>query len=93
MKKVIALLLALTLFLPVCALADEVVNVFNWVDYIDEDVIKQFEEETGIKVNYMCFTTNEDMMVQVEASPAPLTCASLPSTLWSGCWKRICWPS
>ncbi len=70
MKKVIALLLALTLFLPVCALADEVVNVFNWVDYIDEDVIKQFEEETGIKVNYMCFTTNEDMMVQVEASPS-----------------------
>lgn len=70
MKKVIALLLALTLFLPVCALADEVVNVFNWVDYIDEDVIKQFEEETGIKVNYMSFTTNEDMMVQVEASPS-----------------------
>ncbi len=70
MKKVLALLLALTLFLPVCALADEVVNVFNWVDYIDEDVIKQFEEETGIKVNYMSFTTNEDMMVQVEASPS-----------------------
>ncbi len=70
MKKVIVLLLALTLFLPVCALADEVVNVFNWVDYIDEDVIKQFEEETGIKVNYMSFTTNEDMMVQVEASPS-----------------------
>lgn len=70
MKKIIALLLALTLFLPVCALADEVVNVFNWVDYIDEDVIKQFEEETGIKVNYMSFTTNEDMMVQVEASPS-----------------------
>ncbi len=46
------------------------VNVFNWVDYIDEDVIKQFEEETGIKVNYMSFTTNEDMMVQVEASPS-----------------------
>ncbi len=70
MKKVLALLLALTLFLPVCALADEVVNVFNWVDYIDEDVIKQFEEETGIKVNYMSFTTNVYMMVQVEASPS-----------------------
>ncbi len=69
MKKILALMLVLTLFLPVCAQAEEVVNVFNWADYIDEDVIKQFEEETGIKVNYMTFTTNEDMMVQVEASP------------------------
>jgi spermidine/putrescine transport system substrate-binding protein len=70
MKKILALLLVLTLCLPLCAQAEEVVNVFNWVDYIDESVIKQFEEETGIKVNYMSFTTNEDMMVQVEASPS-----------------------
>lgn len=70
MKKLLALLLALALFLPACAMADEVVNVFNWEDYIDSDVIRQFEEETGIKVNYMRFSTNEDMVVQVEASPS-----------------------
>ena len=27
------------------------VNVYNWGEYIDEDVIGMFEEETGIKVN------------------------------------------
>ena len=27
-------------------------NVYNWGEYIDEDVIDLFEEETGIKVNY-----------------------------------------
>ncbi len=71
MKKMLSLLLTLALLLPACALADDrpVVNVFNWAEYIDEDVLRQFEEETGIHVNYMMFTTNEDMMVQVEKNP------------------------
>lgn len=69
MKKVLGLLLILSLLLPACASAQEVVNVFNWEDYIDESVLQQFEAETGIHVNYMRFTTNEDMMVQVEANP------------------------
>lgn len=37
------------------------VNVYNWGEYIDEDVIDIFEEETGIRVNYKTFDTNEDM--------------------------------
>ena len=49
--------------------AQEVVNVYNWYDYMDESVFEQFEEETGIHVNKMYFTTNEDMMVQVRVSP------------------------
>lgn len=69
MKKLVSLLLLLALLLPVCSSAQEVVNVFNWEDYIDESVLQQFEQETGIHVNYMRFTTNEDMMVQVEANP------------------------
>lgn len=70
MKKILAILVALVLLLPTVASAQEVVNVFNWEDYIDETVLEQFEEETGIKVNYMRFTTNEDMLVQVEANPS-----------------------
>ncbi len=72
MKKLASLLLsALLAFsaLPVLAQGGGVVNVFNWEDYINEDVIAMFEEETGIKVNYMRFTLNEDMMVQVRTSP------------------------
>ena len=57
------------MMIPACGLAQEVVNVFNWEDYIDESVLEDFEAETGIHVNYMRFTTNEDMMVQVEANP------------------------
>lgn len=69
MKKLLCILVTLALMLPVCASAQEVVNVFNWEDYIDESVLAQFEQETGIHVNYMRFTTNEDMIVQVEANP------------------------
>lgn len=70
MKKLLCALLSLMLLLPaIGASAQEVVNVFNWEDYIDESVLQQFEAETGIHVNYMRFTSNEDMIVQVEANP------------------------
>ncbi len=70
MKKTVSMLLALLLVLAAApAFAEGVVNVFNWEDYINEDVILLFEEETGIKVNYMNFTLNEDMMVHVRNSP------------------------
>ncbi|MEM1039288.1 MAG: polyamine ABC transporter substrate-binding protein [Pseudomonadota bacterium] len=35
------------------------VNVYNWSDYIDEAIIKEFEAETGIKVVYDVFDSNE----------------------------------
>lgn len=42
-------------------------NVYNWGDYIDESVLKDFEKEYKIKVNYDTFTTNEDMYVKLKA--------------------------
>lgn len=66
MKKlalVLALVLALAAVSP--AMAAEVVNVFNWEDYICPEALELFTKETGIEVNYMNFTTNEDMMVKI----------------------------
>lgn len=34
-------------------------NVYNWSDYIDDSVIKDFETKTGIKVRYDVFDSNE----------------------------------
>lgn len=42
-------------------------NVYNWGDYIDESVLKEFEKKYQIKVNYDTFTTNEDMYVKLKA--------------------------
>ena len=48
------------LMLATPALAQEnVVNVYNWSDYIAEDTVAKFEAETGIKVNYDVFDSNE----------------------------------
>ncbi|WP_299607937.1 polyamine ABC transporter substrate-binding protein [uncultured Tateyamaria sp.] len=40
------------------ALADEV-RVYNWSDYIDEDLLTKFEEETGLELVYDVFDSNE----------------------------------
>ena len=37
----------------------KVVNVFNWSDYIDQSVLDDFTKETGIKVRYDVFDSNE----------------------------------
>ncbi|KAB2333258.1 ABC transporter substrate-binding protein [Cytobacillus depressus] len=41
-------------------------TIFNWGDYIDTDLIKRFEKETGIKVIYETFDSNEAMLTKIE---------------------------
>ena len=65
MKKWILMLLTLV-FLTGCGGSDNVVNVYNWGEYIDRDVLSQFEEETGITVVYDTFVTNEDLYVKMK---------------------------
>ena len=38
---------------------EKVVNVYNWSDYIDPKMLEKFTAETGIKVNYDVFDSNE----------------------------------
>jgi putrescine transport system substrate-binding protein len=44
---------------PAAAANEKVLNVYNWSDYIQPSVIKDFEKETGIHVNYDVFDSNE----------------------------------
>ncbi|MEA4927178.1 MAG: spermidine/putrescine ABC transporter substrate-binding protein [Candidatus Limiplasma sp.] len=70
-KSLIWLILVLmALSMPLAGLAEEVVNIYNWEDYICEDTLDMFTAETGITVNMMNFTTNEDMLVKVYNSPS-----------------------
>ncbi|MDH6230314.1 putrescine transport system substrate-binding protein [Mesorhizobium soli] len=51
---------ALATLISVSAYAQErVVNVYNWSDYIDSSIITDFTKETGIKVVYDVFDSNE----------------------------------
>ena len=41
-------------------------TIYNWGDYIDPDLLKQFQKETGITVIYQTFDSNEAMMTKIQ---------------------------
>ena len=46
---------------------EKVLNIYNWPDYIPEGMVAAFEKETGIKVNYDTFETNEALNAKLVA--------------------------
>ncbi|TQR20158.1 ABC transporter substrate-binding protein [Psychrobacillus vulpis] len=44
----------------------DTVTIFNWGEYIDPDLIAQFEKESGYRVVYETFDSNEAMMTKIE---------------------------
>ncbi|MDO4741618.1 MAG: extracellular solute-binding protein, partial [Eubacteriales bacterium] len=43
----------------------ETISVYNWGDYVEPEIIDIFEAETGIRVIYETFETNEDMYAKI----------------------------
>ena len=67
LKKLIAvLLLACLALLPVCSLADGTLNVLNYGEYIDDEVIYNFEKEFGVRVNYSLNSNPEEMYTKLQ---------------------------
>ena len=52
-------LLATLIVTGTAARSERVVNVCSWGEYIDESLITEFEEQTGIRVNYQTAESNE----------------------------------
>ena len=73
MKRVVSLLLcAVMMFLCLGLTGCEkeegnVVNVYNWGEYIDESIFDDFEAETGITVNYNTFSSNEMLYSSIKS--------------------------
>lgn len=44
---------------------DKVINFYNWGDYIDPELLAEFEEETGYRVIYETFDSNEAMVAKI----------------------------
>jgi len=46
---------------------EKILNIYNWPDYVPEGMIAAFEKESGIKVNYDTFETNEALHAKLVA--------------------------
>ena len=79
MKKILKLLLAVLMvvsltactkekstdFDPVAEWGTNVLNVYNWGEYIDKSVLTAFEKKYNCKINYSLFTSNEEMYTKL----------------------------
>lgn len=65
-KLIAALLLVCLALLPVLSLADGTLNVLNYGNYIDEQVLRNFEKEYGVKINYSTADTPESMYTKLQ---------------------------
>lgn len=70
MKKIMLLIIPIIMvfaFTGCNNAATTTLNIYNWGDYIDPDVIRDFEQEYSIRVNYEEFATNEEMLAKIQA--------------------------
>jgi putrescine transport system substrate-binding protein len=78
------LFVAAAVFVSATAFAQEekVLNIYNWSDYIGDDLIKKFEAETGIKVRYDNFDNNEIVHAKLVAGKTGYDII-VPSSNWA----------
>jgi spermidine/putrescine transport system substrate-binding protein len=61
------MLLALSLLAGATGLTAAEVNLFGWSEYIPQDVLDGFTKETGIKVNFETYASNEELLSKLVA--------------------------
>ncbi|MDE2368236.1 MAG: polyamine ABC transporter substrate-binding protein [Burkholderiales bacterium] len=61
---------------------EPVLNVYNWSDYIGPNTIADFEKETGIKVRYDVFDSNETLLAKMMAGRTGYD-VIVPSAQWA----------
>jgi spermidine/putrescine transport system substrate-binding protein len=61
--KIVALMLAMTFS---AFAADKELYIYNWSEYMPDEVLKRFQKETGIKVVYSTYDSNEAMYARVK---------------------------
>lgn len=75
--KIIAWLLCLSIF---AFASEKVLYVYNWSEYMPESVLKAFQKETGIKVKYTTYDSNEAMYAKIKTDTKSSYDIIVPST-------------
>ena len=68
--KIIAIIIVsmLLLFCGSCSKNKQVLYIFNWSDYIDPDLIKEFEQQNKCTIKYSTYDSNENMLTKIMSS-------------------------
>ena len=66
---------------PAAGAEEKILNIYNWSDYLAEDTIPNFEKETGIKVRYDIFDSNEILHAKMIAKNTGYDIV-VPSSNW-----------
>lgn len=77
-KRIFSLFLVVSLVFSLCSCSmsdsskkDAVtINVYNWGEYVDQSVLDEFTEKTGIEVNYTTYASNEEMYSKIISGAA-----------------------
>jgi spermidine/putrescine transport system substrate-binding protein len=84
----LTILLGLLLVTDAAMAAKNIVNVYNWSGYIPDEVLAQFERETGIKINYSTYDSNETLYAKLKANPQAGYDVIVPSTYFVDRMRR-----
>ncbi len=68
--------------------ADQTLVVYNWAEYLPKKVLQQFTQETGIKVRYSTYDSNEAMYAKVKTVKGEGYDVLVPSTYYVDRMRR-----
>lgn len=88
MKRILLTLILCLLPLTIFA-QDKIVNVYAWSGEVSDDLIKQFEKETGIKVNFSTYQSNEVMFAKLRTSAGASYDVVLPSSYFIDRMRKL----
>ncbi len=70
MKKYLRLgLCGLLLFFGPIHAQENILNIYTWAGFLPEEIIRQFERETHIRVNHSTYVNNEVLYAKLKANP------------------------
>jgi spermidine/putrescine transport system substrate-binding protein len=93
MKKTLAMIIALAMILSLGITASAAerkeINIFMWSDYISDDLIANFEDEYGVRVNLSYMNDNADSITKLTAGAGDgydliMTCDAYMESLIAG---------
>lgn len=76
MKKTVSIILAIAMIAAIIPMSfgcssEKTLNLLNWGDYLEPSLKDKFKEQTGITIKENFVTSNEEMLIKLEAEDCP----------------------